>query len=227
MPSAKTKRRKTKKGKRSKSRYTSRKLVSMTVPSGMPVQRRACLRYHEALQVTSTSGILGYHVFRANSLFDPDLTGVGHQPMGYDQWASLFNHYIVLGAKLTCMWGETTTASGSNMVVGTYLAAGAASVYSDYNSFIESRKGTHNIMVFPRKPTYTSSKFSCRKFFNVIDPRDNLQRLGAAIDADPNEGAFFHVYAQSLDKSSTNTVIASIMIEYLVEFSEPRDLNES
>jgi len=39
----------------------------------------------------------GRFVFNLNSLFDPDLTGVGHQPYGYDQLAVLYNRYRVIG----------------------------------------------------------------------------------------------------------------------------------
>ena len=39
----------------------------------------------------------GPHVFRLNSLFDPDFTGTGHQPQGYDNMALQYNRYIVYG----------------------------------------------------------------------------------------------------------------------------------
>jgi len=35
-------------------------------------------------------------LFNMNSVFDPDRTGTGHQPYGYDQMASLYNRYRVL-----------------------------------------------------------------------------------------------------------------------------------
>lgn len=45
------------------------------------------------------SGALGVfgpeHEFRLNSIFDPDKSGVGHQPYGYDQLALLYRKYKV------------------------------------------------------------------------------------------------------------------------------------
>ncbi len=35
------------------------------------------------------------YVFRSNSIFDPDLTSAGHQPMSHDQWATFFERYYV------------------------------------------------------------------------------------------------------------------------------------
>jgi len=36
-----------------------------------------------------------HYAFRASSCFDPDFTGAGHQPRGFDQWKLLYNMYIV------------------------------------------------------------------------------------------------------------------------------------
>lgn len=37
--------------------------------------------------------------FNLNSLFDPDRTGTGHQPMGFDQLKTFYNRYRVLSCK--------------------------------------------------------------------------------------------------------------------------------
>ncbi len=36
-----------------------------------------------------------------NSIFDPDLTSTGHQPMGYDPWSTLYSRYRVMKVKVT------------------------------------------------------------------------------------------------------------------------------
>lgn len=38
--------------------------------------------------------------FSANGLFDPDITGTGHQPRGYDQLMTLYKKYVVTGVKV-------------------------------------------------------------------------------------------------------------------------------
>lgn len=39
-------------------------------------------------------------VYRLNGMFDPDLTGAGHQPYYYDQWSAMYQNYKVYGCKV-------------------------------------------------------------------------------------------------------------------------------
>ncbi len=48
-------------------------------------------------------------VFRLNSLFDPDLSGVGHQPYGFDQVAAFYKHYRVEKATIEVTVYNATT----------------------------------------------------------------------------------------------------------------------
>jgi len=43
-------------------------------------------------------------VWRLNSLFDPNFTGVGHQPYGYDQFNTLYSNYKVHKVKVKMTW---------------------------------------------------------------------------------------------------------------------------
>lgn len=209
-----------------KKRYTRRALVSNYVPSGMPTTRVAKLKYAQVMSVSSASGIIGEQRFSANNIYDPDVTGTGHQPMGHDQWAALFNHYVVLGSKITvnfCDSDSTTTPTH----VGLYLSDGKTLSYTAGYEYIEARKGAFRLIVPNEgKRHRLVNKFSAKKFFNVKDVKDNLSRLGAATGASPTEQSFYHIWVQTLD-SSTNTIRCVVEIEYIVLYSEPKDLSVS
>ncbi len=54
-----------------------------------------------------SSGTFGSeNIFRLNSLHDPDETGVGHQPYGYDQLKLLYRRYKVNGVLLEMTWTD-------------------------------------------------------------------------------------------------------------------------
>lgn len=40
---------------------------------------------------------------RLNSLYDPDYSGSGHQPLYFDEWKVMFNKYIVYGCSYKVM----------------------------------------------------------------------------------------------------------------------------
>lgn len=52
-------------------------------------------------------GVFGQeNIYRLNSLFDPDETGVGHQPYGFDQVATLYKRYKVNGCLVEVTWND-------------------------------------------------------------------------------------------------------------------------
>lgn len=52
------------------------------------------LNYAERLSLVCTSGVQGYMQVRADC-FDPNLTGTGGQPVGFDQWMTFYSAYQV------------------------------------------------------------------------------------------------------------------------------------
>jgi len=55
------------------------------------------LKYCEQITLSgSTGGVIGVErQFGLNCMFDPNLTGVGHQPMGFDELMALYRRYRV------------------------------------------------------------------------------------------------------------------------------------
>jgi len=81
-----------KKGKRSISRNIAWK--GQVVP---PVLKTK-LKYCDNVTASSAGGDYTY-VLRLNSIYDFDYTGVGHQPMGHDELAQLYDSYRVTGVR--------------------------------------------------------------------------------------------------------------------------------
>lgn len=75
-----------------------------------PIPRRyfVRLKYHEALQV---SGSLIQYRYRVNSIYDPNMTGVGHQPYGHDTLLGMYRQYRVWSCRYTVTIGGGTPAA--------------------------------------------------------------------------------------------------------------------
>lgn len=64
----------------------------------MPPQLWTEHRYCQSIEMftANITGLVGsQYAFRLNSLFDPDITGVGHQPLGFDQMKLFYAKYVV------------------------------------------------------------------------------------------------------------------------------------
>jgi len=52
------------------------------------------LKYCDQASYDATSSVVAYNCYRANGIYDPDVTGTGHQPQGYDQWSALYQCWV-------------------------------------------------------------------------------------------------------------------------------------
>lgn len=82
-----------------------------------PSRKRHVLTYSQTQQFTTTGGnTFGTEqVFNLNNLYDPDFSGTGHQPYGFDQITPLYLRYKVDAAKVSLTF---TDPSADGIVVG-------------------------------------------------------------------------------------------------------------
>lgn len=200
-----------------------RKYSSMGVPSGMPKQRTAVLRYAEPITLTSPSGACARYFFKANDCYDPNSTGTGHQPISWDNWTNLYNRYVVVGSKITAYVTDNTASHSEPGLVGAYLTESSLGGSTDSSYMIEAKKGVWRAITGgQRSTTIVGSKFSARKFFNIKDVADNIDKLGAICTASPAEPAYFCLW-YATQSGVNNTVNVQVVIDYIVHFSEPLD----
>ena len=72
----------------------------LRMPRIMPDRVMVVMNYREFFNMTNVSGV-GTQVFSMNSIFDPNVTGGGHQPLGHDQWANFYSNYEVKSSRIT------------------------------------------------------------------------------------------------------------------------------
>jgi len=105
-----------KKYSKSVSKFTP---IRRGIPSGVNVNRLTNMRYTTPINLSSSTGGLANIQFNANDLYDPEVATGGHQPMGYDTMSSLFNHYVVVGAKISIQLSRNSGTSP--IITGIYL----------------------------------------------------------------------------------------------------------
>jgi len=220
-------------------RFSRRKHLPL---GGLPNIWKARLRYcsqliFDASSPTSSPFSNGCYIntIRANSVYDPELTGVGHQPQGLDQLFTWYNHATVIGAKCSMTPIPSTV---SNVIPGYYgilLSDDGQTVVSkvDINALLEDKA------LKTRRPQLAgfaydtmrgnatkTAKFSAKKFFrkpNIVG--DALYRHDSA--GNPEEQAFFECYHAPVDTNNPGASIFLVEVEYIVVFTEPKTLPQS
>lgn len=225
--------RKNRRGKRR--RYHNRALTAYPgrAMPGFPRTRLVNMRYCEAFSLNPGVGTLAKYNFRANSIYDSNQSGTGHQVQGHDEWNNFYNHYLVVGSKITVTICNTSTegnASTDLVSVGCMLADDTA-IGTTPSTIIEQGLSKWKTMTnYPNSPTaktIITNTFSAKKFFNITDIGDNLDRLGAAMGSNPTEEAYYIIWAGSHGSGDISNLAGMAVIEYSVLFSEPKSLTQS
>lgn len=165
--------------------------------------------------------------FRLNSLFDPNLTGTGHQPKGFDQLAALYNRYRVYAAKYRLTFAQTSNAiplycgaAPTNTLTGfTDITDHAETAFAKY--IVSVNSNPLPIGQFTGKVDLAELNGKTRVAYASDDTTQAL------VSTNPAEQLNLHVMVQSLDNSTNVAMQVIVQIWYDCEFSDPAQLGQS
>jgi hypothetical protein len=191
---------------------------------GFPANRTVELDYAAMVYCNSATVSPGVYQFRLNSAYDPDLTATGHQPMGFDQWAAYYNHYVVEQCSYEISINTTPNGATCTRAI-VHLSDDPTIPSTDFTDLLEL--GAQYGVLHPvLGPHIFSGKVDVAKFFN----RKNIASdsdLRAAVNANPSDNVILSVITigQNSDQSTTNFL--DIKLRMRVRFMEPKDLPPS
>ncbi len=180
------------------------------------------LRYQETFSVAlpALNGV-DDRIFSASNLDDPDVSGIGHQPRGYDEIQALFNHWVVLSSKCTVQW---VTAGGGATRPAMYcmIKLGDNNVgITIINEFMEDRNIKYKLANPGGSQTQVSQYYNAKRFFTVTDPLDN-DLLRGSLGSGPTDNAFYHIgTANAFASEDTPSYAFQVIIDYKCVFFEP------
>lgn len=182
-----------------------------------PAVHYATLRYVTKITLQPTQAAkAATHYFRANSIHDPDYTGLtfGGQPYGHDTYQHIYNHYQVLGSTITAVGIPDTNRP----------APGLGVLLQDNNNIIEDEARQLCAM---KGSSYANFGFNVpvtiRRSFSTKYMQDKSTQC-AQFGSDPADPMYFVVF--SLDDSSVNTIMnCTVTINYKVKMWELKDLS--
>jgi hypothetical protein len=168
----------------------------------------------------------GVHVFSANGLYDPDITGTGHQPRGFDQLIALYDHYVVERASCKVYFAGKIAPTSSAIPVSGIQLQSSSTVQSDYIDYAEQARCEFSITPYAltsggmAETREHGLHFDATEFMGIPDPV-TATKLQGSVSANPLDQAFFHVWMQCIDGSTSMSQQALVHLEYEVVFIEP------
>lgn len=97
----------------------------MRTPDPFPQRKWSKMNYTDNIALAApVTNLMFEYIFQANSTFDPDTTGGGHQPYGRDTMANLYSYYIVKGCFVDLEFYDTDQ---DGLIVGYQIQGGALS----------------------------------------------------------------------------------------------------
>lgn len=202
-------------------RHREAQMIPGLVPGkvyGFPNSIITTMRYSGTFNLTSTAGSLSTNVFAANGIFDPDITGGGHQPLYRDQYTVLYDQYVVLGAKITLHACNTTSVSG--VILG--LTGDDDSTLSSNSDTRREQNNSISTLLGPATGGHSTAVLT-QTFEPLTDFGVDAKDDGSSatnVGSNPSELWCWGAWATSVDGASTNVVNCMVMIEYTVKFSE-------
>ncbi len=219
--------------RRRRKRYAITRKPSLVL-SGFPKSKMIRLRYsQEILLNAAIGGLPVVNTFSANGMYDPDTTGGGHQPRGFDEWMAVYQHYTVVGSKANMRWLPTSSSDLVPSAFGITLADTTTFGHTTLGGIVESVEGGTNYRIGGALSNSTSGNapmvsktFSAKKFFGTksIVTKSGFKGTDAA---NPTEDARFHCWAAGCSTAEPGPLCFQITIDYIAVMSERRGLGAS
>lgn len=201
---------------------------SVSMGSGFPKMLRVKMHYvdNENIITSLAAGTVGTQQYNINGLYDFDYTGTGHQPFYFDQYAAIYNHYVVTGAKITIAW---VNPSNSDVVVGGYINDDVAIQAPNLNTFCEEPEAQFRVIPANQAdPVYLTFYWSAAKFFT--GRKDNIladNSLQGTSSGNPSELSILSLFYRNHDVTAATTIRWTIRAEFNVIWKELRDITGS
>lgn len=180
------------------------------------------LNYSETFTLTTgVGGIFGTEqIYGLNNLYDPNYSGTGHQPYGYDQLSPLYRIYMVFGCKINL---TITDPSADGMVVGAVIqpSNGTATVATYTPDVIKERPGavTRVINNTGSQRSYITQYIPNHKLEGVSRPMWNARsEYASTVGAGPASEQFLRIAVGSDAGQMSQTVKVRIYITYYCKF---------
>lgn len=192
-----------------------------------PVAQRTIvkMKYSETITASALYGLTLYR-YNLNSIYDPNLTGTGHQPYGHDTFQSLYNRYRVINCHYSI---SAVSAAGATIAFCALPSNESFGGLTNMSEWREKPRCRYAIQT----PGAAIKKVSGNVYIPSLMGRTKNQymaddRYQSEFGASPAEAAVLNIAAQSYSEGvSDSNVYFNIQLVYTVECFDVKTLAQS
>lgn len=179
----------------------------------------------------SSLGTIGNGLYCLNGLYDPDVGGVGHQPLGFDQLCpTIYANYIVHAVKWTV---RVYAVHGDALMFGVHVSKNSVLPWTTQEATLESERQRTRIVSPANSHGSVQTISGFTRISNVfgISPsqiKAALSTYGADHSANPSTKAYMMPFWWNTNSSgSTTTFTVQVQLTYYCQFFNPNALAQS
>jgi hypothetical protein len=192
--------------------------------TGFPQRMKTTHRYVEAIFATASAGAIKLFVLSANGMFDPNITGSGHQPTYFDVMSSMYDHYTVLSSRIRVQaLIHTATNTSDNVVWGIVQHDSASPAFTTAANACEQPKSSYMLIDGDAGAGGVDSN-SLTLSFNALTTFGSRAlsdpELRGTPAANPTEQNYFVLFAQDSNLSNTVAMDYLVTLDFVAEWTE-------
>jgi len=183
------------------------------------------LRYN-AYHENSSSSL--DQIYRLNSIFDPDLTGTGHQPLGRDQYATFYNRYRVTDVIIT-LRASVDISLGNQVYKVITVADNSITPYTDHLTMSEQQGSTVHLLNPASGAIFIKRRYHLANIAGVDKKGYSDDRFQSLFSTNPSENIMFHVGTCNNNGSgpANATIKYTITLDMRTELFDPLPIAQS
>jgi hypothetical protein len=216
------------KNNRRKTRSSGAMLNPFGTKPLFPPTRRVALAYSERVAMTEAAGGVGItYAFSLNSLFDPNATGVGAQPVGFDEISAMYGQYRVWKARVKLTFMNATTNVSS--IVGAF-ATYQPTAPADPNAWLCQpfcKSGRIEALGSVSSTVLTMDVDIPSVLGLTKQQYDSDMDYVGTPSGSPTRQAYLMLFLRGFGNTTAGSGVCFVQIEYLTQFSRPIALNVS
>lgn len=205
--------------------YAKASMLALRGPTGIPDSMFVKLAYAEVFRPTVVAAQQDY-TFKGNDVFDPNSTGVGHQPLYFDQYAAIYQKYRVFGSSIRV---DLINVSGDSAVLATVVPHTLVTALTMEWAQEWQRSRTPRIVpIAQRYPIRVKDYTTTRKVIGAnkaMMSADDV--LTASVTTSPSNPWFWHIIVSSIDGLTFLDLYINVKIVYYVQFYDPQTVSQS